>query len=424
MANDPSIDGLQKEVAYYKKQLDRLTGENLRNQYLSARFSRDIKEFGAGYKIIADIHRSFNFSTPPDKFYEQVLETVVTHFTIEKTLLFKYNSSQKALYPIAAKGDIKRRSNTYDSVSIPVPSWFHAKHPSLCVTTNSSLNEFEKIIQETIHDPFFIITPLYLNDDCWGVLYAGRKQEAKPMYLPFSQSDVYIFESLAGLISSLTRQLEQHEQLEKERNRIARDMHDDLGSGLTQIVLLSELMLQKKTGEEVTKDVETISSTARKLTETLGEIVWALNPESGTLEDLIIYLREQTQAYFEPLPITYSISFPEEVPAVNLDNQQLRNLFLVIKEALHNAVKYSEGDTISLTMAYNDSIVSFKVCDNGIGINSSKIRASANGLRNMQKRMSDIKGSCRISTSSTGSTIEFLMPVKVATTFITSANQS
>jgi signal transduction histidine kinase len=201
-------------------------------------------------------------------------------------------------------------------------------------------------------------------------------------------------------------------------------MHDDLGSGLTQIVLLSELMLQKKTGEEVTKDVETIASTARKLTETLGEIVWALNPEFGTLEDLIIYLREQTQAYFEPLPITYSISFPDEVPAVNLDNQQLRNLFLVIKEALHNAVKYSEGDTINLTMAYNDSIVSFKVCDNGIGINSSKIRTSANGLRNMQKRMSDIKGTCRISTNSTGSTIEFLMPVIVTTTFITSASQS
>ncbi|HTM92082.1 MAG TPA: triple tyrosine motif-containing protein, partial [Flavisolibacter sp.] len=222
------------------------------------------------------------------------------------------------------------------------------------------------------------------------------------------------------------RELEKQAAIEAERYRISRDMHDEIGSGLTQIALMSELIeTQKNANEELKKDVGTISSSARKLVGNMSEIIWALNPRNDSLENLLAYLREQTLAYFEPFNIQYDIQFPDEVPFVKLSNEQRRNLFLVGKEALNNALKHSGADEIRLSMEYKNNTIHFYISDNGKGIGENKIKTASNGLRNMRKRMADIGGIFDLSSDETGCFIHFSMPASFekresATTFFTS----
>lgn len=220
------------------------------------------------------------------------------------------------------------------------------------------------------------------------------------------------------------RELEKQRAIEQERNRISRDMHDEIGSGLTQIALMSELMqTQKKADTELRKDVGNISLSARKLVESMSEIIWALNPQNDTLENLLAYLREQTISYFEPFNIDYTICFPDEVPFVKLSNEQRRNLFLVAKEALHNALKHSEATNIRFSMNYKKDWLCFQISDNGKGFDVSKNKIASNGLRNMRKRMLGIDGTFDIETASSGTCISFTLPVqkqkKRGTTFFT-----
>jgi signal transduction histidine kinase len=221
------------------------------------------------------------------------------------------------------------------------------------------------------------------------------------------------------------RDLEKQRAIEHERNRISKDMHDEIGSGLTHIALLSELLqTQNKNGDEIKKDVSDISASARRLVESMSEIIWALNPQNDTLENLLAYLREQTFAYFEPFDIDYEIQFPDEVPLVQLSNEQRRNLFLVSKEALNNALKHSGATRVQLIVTCENGTIGFYIADNGKGFDESKIKTASNGLRNMKKRMDDIGGTFSLKASRDGVSIHFSLKVSSkehnTTTFFTS----
>ncbi|GAA4320000.1 ligand-binding sensor domain-containing protein [Flaviaesturariibacter amylovorans] len=208
--------------------------------------------------------------------------------------------------------------------------------------------------------------------------------------------------------------VEQQRALEAERNRISRDMHDEIGAGLTHIALLSELLqAQQKPEPDMRRDVATISSAARRLVRNMGEIIWTLHPQNDSLENLLAYMREQVQEYFEPFDIDLSIRFPNPVPVIRLSNEERRNLFLVVKEALHNALKHSGATRISLEASIAGSELRFVVSDNGKGLRE-KVRTGANGLRNMEKRMLDIGGAFALQTGAAGTRLSFVLALKGA----------
>jgi len=189
------------------------------------------------------------------------------------------------------------------------------------------------------------------------------------------------------------RLLENQIAVDAERNRISADMHDEIGSGITHIALLSELIqTQQKVTPDLKKDINIIATSARKLVQTMSEIIWALNPQNDTLENLVAYIREQSYQYFESFEMQFTIDFPDEVPAIKLSNAERRNLYLVTREALNNAMKHAEASAIQLTLECTKINCSFYVTDNGKGMNLAKIKAGSNGLINMKKRMQDIGG--------------------------------
>jgi signal transduction histidine kinase/ligand-binding sensor domain-containing protein len=209
------------------------------------------------------------------------------------------------------------------------------------------------------------------------------------------------------------RELEKQAAIISERLRISKDMHDEIGSGLTHIALLSELSAtQSRVEVEMKQDIETISGTAQKLVQSMGEIIWAINPQNDTLENLMAYIREQTHNYFEPFSIQYTVDFPEEVPEVRLSNVQRRNIFLVTKEALNNALKHSNGTCIRLSMQVSEKAVHFRVEDNGVGVKQEKTRPYSNGMKNMNSRINELGGFIEIFPGEIGGTVvQFNVPI-------------
>lgn len=210
--------------------------------------------------------------------------------------------------------------------------------------------------------------------------------------------------------------LEKQRAVEAERNRIAKDMHDEIGSGLSQIALMTELLNTGSISQDRSKNyARDIGTNARKLVQSISEIIWALNPQQDSLDSLLSYIREQTYSFFEPFEsvIQYQIFFPETVPHHVLGNQQRRNLYLVAKEALNNALKHGKANNISLTLDYQPHQLHFRVQDDGQGIDpTQKSTGGGFGLPNMRRRMEEIGGGIQWkSEKGTGTVVDFWMPL-------------
>ncbi len=204
------------------------------------------------------------------------------------------------------------------------------------------------------------------------------------------------------------RIIERQNMLMVERARISKDMHDEIGSGLTRIAMMSENMQHHPEHKEL---VGKISSAARNLSQSMGEIVWALNPTQDTIEGLLAYLREQLNSFLEPFNIHYSIHFPDELPRLPLSNVQRRNLYLTTKETVGNVLKHAQANSVSIRAEMKDKWLHFEVLDDGHGFSEEQVRRSANGLRNIRKRMQEIGGYLELESSARGTRIRFGIPI-------------
>jgi signal transduction histidine kinase/streptogramin lyase len=190
--------------------------------------------------------------------------------------------------------------------------------------------------------------------------------------------------------------LEQQAALYKERARIAKDIHDDLGASLTQISLLGELAHQDRDAPEKVGDhINIISNTARRAVKSLDEIVWAVNPRNDTLAHFIDYTGQFALDYLRLAGVRCRLDLPEDVPARELSTDVRHNLFLVVKEAINNTVKYAHATELRLRIAVSAAKLELTVEDNGCGFEQPS-GDGMDGLRNMRQRMADIGGQCWI----------------------------
>lgn len=208
------------------------------------------------------------------------------------------------------------------------------------------------------------------------------------------------------------RILQQQAALQKERARIAKDIHDDLGASLTQIAYLGELAhLNRNEPEKVEERISNMSTTARQAVKSLDEIVWAVNPRNDTLAHLIDYLNQFAFGYLRLAGIRVRLDFPEMIPQCELSADLRHNIFLTVKEALHNVVKHARATEVRLNASVTELSLEIGVEDNGCGFSGKPDDALADGLRNMRQRMSDIGGECRVeSQSGSGTKVTLRLP--------------
>jgi signal transduction histidine kinase/ligand-binding sensor domain-containing protein len=204
--------------------------------------------------------------------------------------------------------------------------------------------------------------------------------------------------------------LEGKQAMEKERTRIATDMHDDLGAGLTRIKFLSETIgLKKQLRLPVEEEIQSIRTYAHEMIDKMGEIVWALNEKNDSLNDLIGYTRSYAVQYLSENGLKSIVNTPEDLPDMAVNGEFRRNIFLSVKEALHNIIKHAQANQVILHFEISKELV-ILIKDDGIGYDPQNIRPYSNGLLNMHKRMTEIGGKMEI-MSEQGTSIKFSVPL-------------
>jgi signal transduction histidine kinase len=188
--------------------------------------------------------------------------------------------------------------------------------------------------------------------------------------------------------------LEQERALERERTRISRDMHDEVGSSLSEIAILSELA--KKKPSEAETHINEISERATEVIDSVSEIVWAMNPQNDKLDNLIGHIRRYSIKYLNLSNIECQFSAPEKIPSQHLSTELRRNIFLVVKEALHNIAKHAGALKVLFTIELASGQLVIEIKDDGKGFIITESSGIGNGLINMRKRIEDTGGIIKI----------------------------
>jgi len=204
--------------------------------------------------------------------------------------------------------------------------------------------------------------------------------------------------------------LERKQAIEKERTRIATDMHDDLGAGLSQIKFLSEAIGMKRQKHlPIEEEVSSIRSFSDEMIDKMGEIVWALNEKNDTLSDLLSYTRSYAVEYLAQNSIHCHVEEPDNISQDYVSSEFRRNIYLTVKESLHNIVKHAQATEVFIKIEISNWLT-IQIRDNGIGINNSAKNSWGNGLASMNNRVKELKGTFKIE-SMEGTLITIKVPM-------------
>lgn len=235
---------------------------------------------------------------------------------------------------------------------------------------------FEKIIYAAFFFPLILSGILI-----WFLVFYLRRKHKSEM----ERKDL--------LLKQQSLIIEKQHAIEHERNRIASEMHDDLGSGLTRIKFLSERALKKTEDTKEQTRIRNIAEQSNKLVTNMSEIIWAMNSRFDTADSLTGYIRRYASEYLEEHNI--DLSFTSQIPEseIMVTGEKRRNIFLVVKEALHNSVKYSGAKQINIIVQGGKDTFVVQIREiNAKGFDPDSVLEKGNGIYNMQKRMHAIGG--------------------------------
>ncbi len=179
---------------------------------------------------------------------------------------------------------------------------------------------------------------------------------------------------------------EKQREAQSIRVRIARDIHDDIGSGLTKITMLSDVVRKKIQQADIAESLSKITAFSKGVSASLSEIVWAINPSHDNVSSLVGYMKSTAGNLLEDSSINYELNFPDKGITTPVHPEIKRNIYLVMKEAINNALKYSEAKNIKVEFSVNDHHFKLLVEDDGKGFDSFSNGETGNGLRNMRSR--------------------------------------
>lgn len=268
-----------------------------------------------------------------------------------------------------------------------------------------------------------------IAEDATGAPLASASSMEFVVQQPFWKSAWFLCAATAAIASLLwlgfrmimQREIRQHlaraEQehwIERERLRIARDLHDDLGARLTHISLMSSLAENDPQSASARESFQRISGMARELVAALYQTVWTVNPEHDHLDALVNYVCQLTQNLCETARIRCRIHSCEVASERRVTSEIRHNVTLAVKEALHNAIKHAGATEITVRMQFTDPCLGITIMDNGRGFDSAAALAG-NGLGNMRRRMTSLGGTLSIESSpETGTTVGFDVPILVS----------
>lgn len=205
------------------------------------------------------------------------------------------------------------------------------------------------------------------------------------------------------------KELEKQQALQSERDRISNDMHDDLGSGLSSIKLISEMLKRKHDDVETKNDLNEIVENATNLTDTMREMVWSLNPRNDDLERFVDHLEEYSKRFFNPSLLQFRFEKTNIYSNQIMNGFVRRNLFLCLKEILNNIIKHANAKHVEMNISFVNNTLLILIYEDGIGIGDKSI--NGNGFYTMQKRIKSCNGTIDIISSNPGLKIDIRIPL-------------
>jgi len=194
--------------------------------------------------------------------------------------------------------------------------------------------------------------------------------------------------------------LEKQNAIENMRGKIASDVHDDMGANLTKLGLnAQQLLISVNVPEKEKQMLEKIAVQSKEVITGMREIIWASNPANDNLKSMLGFMRQYIDRFFDGTNIRPVVNFPHDVGEVTLHPEVRRNLFLILKESLHNAVKYSGSDKIDIDFSNENENFNLNIKDYGKGMDDTPKDDFSNGLRNMQMRAEQIQSLFKLITA-------------------------
>ena len=208
-------------------------------------------------------------------------------------------------------------------------------------------------------------------------------------------------------------ELERRNELSNERARIARDMHDAVGSQLTQLAVLHEIVAEELgLDDDARSRLRQLTDTARASVAALDAVVWAVNPGNDNLANMAGYLTQVAHGYLVPLGIACRQDVPHEWPERAVSSHTRHQFHLALQEALQNVVKHARATEVTITLRYEHGRFTATIADNGTGLPADISGIEKSGLDNMHTRLASLGGHCRVQSRPGGGTmVELQIPI-------------
>jgi signal transduction histidine kinase len=271
-----------------------------------------------------------------------------------------------------------------------------------------------EIINDTSKDVRYIVdderrfseicVPIVIDGKLFGVIDSEHPQ--KHFYTRYH----------AGLLKKIAaicaERIARYQGEEKLRGKIARDLHDEMGSTLTSINIMSKVAMEGMSSEAPIKDyLEKIKENSGRILESIGDMVWVINPANDNFEKLLFRMKEFTAEMLEPLRINYRFKEKGVLQSVQLNVEQRKEIYMIFKEAITNAAKYSGTTDLVITLTVENGQLSMEITDQGLGFNPQP-EMPGNGLKNMQARAAQIGATLSIKTGNNkGCTVLFQLSI-------------
>ncbi len=236
------------------------------------------------------------------------------------------------------------------------------------------------------------------SDGIWNTEGASIKLIITPPYWQtwwFITLIIIILGFIIYYISTLS--IKSQLAIEQLKTKIASDLHDNVGAGLTEISILSEVAAQKMDGnaEKNSKEIKNISNISRELVDNMSDIVWVVNPQRDSLYDLIIKLKDSYNEFLNTVGISFQVKNIDKTDDVHLPMDYKQNLLMMFKEAINNAIKHSNCKKITLEANVRNDVIELILTDDGIGIDDYT-KKSGNGITNMENRAKKLGGRMKL----------------------------
>jgi signal transduction histidine kinase len=185
--------------------------------------------------------------------------------------------------------------------------------------------------------------------------------------------------------------------LRHDRERIARDLHDEIGPRLTEIKMVGAMIKEHTlTGESANQKMDELMQASDQAVSSFGEIIWALTPSNNTVEELGSYLGQYASGFLEKFDISCRLVLPPEFHDLKIDYTLSRNLVMAVKEILNNIVKHAGASLVHVDINLTGNELHIEITDNGKGFDHSKVRPHGNGLKNISHRIEKTGGRVKV----------------------------